>query len=212
MLNSTSAFAPGGSGLYLGATGGGYTGSLLSSSYGGSSYGGSRVTTRVASYLRQEYSDTIQDAQRYLAEGDFNKAMQKIESLREHAKDYSADMGQSIDDEQISTALNRAGADFDNYIDENSKGAFATGLFNGIPLIGLFCDSYSKGEVQAKLNNDEVRMSDKIGEGIGKVISGGGTGAAIGAFAGPIGALIGFGIGTALAFGQNAAKEWVMNN
>ena len=148
MLNSTSAFSPKGNGLYLGQNYGGYSGvGNTGSLFGG--YGtSSRITSRVASYLRTEYANTIEKAQRNLANGEFDKAMSNIESLREHAKEYAAELGGTIDDEQISTALNKAGADFEGYVDENSKGSFATGLFNGIPLVGLFFESYSKNEIR----------------------------------------------------------------
>lgn len=206
MLNSTSAFSPKGNGLYTGQVNGGYSGVGLGSNslFGGSSLGGSRVTSKVASYLRTEYSSTIEKAQRYLAEGDFDKAMEKIESLRKQAQSYASENGYSIDTEQISTALNKAGANFDNYIDESSKGSFATGLFNGIPLAGLFFDSYSKNEIQAKVSNEDVRLVDKIKEGAGKVISGGLTGFIVSG-CNPIGAVAGI----AIAFGQNSIKDWI---
>lgn len=210
MLNSTSAFSPKGNGLYLGQNYGGYSGvGNTSSLFGG--YGtSSRITSRVASYLRTEYANTIEKAQRNLANGEFDKAMSNIESLREHAKEYAAELGGTIDDEQISTALNKAGADFEGYVDENSKGSFATGLFNGIPLVGLFFESYSKNEIQAKLGNDDVRLSDTLKESAGKVISGAGVGAAVGSVIAPgVGTLIGAIAGTALAFGQNMVKDWV---
>lgn len=210
MLNSTSAFSPKGNGLYLGQNYGGYSGvGNTGSLFGG--YGtSSRITSRVASYLRTEYANTIEKAQRNLANGEFDKAMSNIESLREHAKEYAAELGGTIDDEQISTALNKAGADFEGYVDENSKGSFATGLFNGIPLVGLFFESYSKNEIQAKLGNDDVRLSDTLKESAGKVISGAGVGAAVGSAIAPgVGTLIGAIAGTALAFGQNMVKDWV---
>ena len=210
MLNSTSAFSPKGNGLYLGQNYGGYSGvGNTGSLFGG--YGtSSRITSRVASYLRTEYANTIEKAQRNLANGEFDKAMSNIESLREHAKEYAAELGGTIDDEQISTALNKAGADFEGYVDENSKGSFATGLFNGIPLIGLFFESYSKNEIQAKLGNDDVRLSDTLKESAGKVISGAGVGAAVGSVIAPgVGTLVGAIAGTALAFGQNMVKDWV---
>lgn len=210
MLNSTSAFSPKGNGLYLGQNYGGYSGvGNTGSLFGG--YGtSSRITSRVASYLRTEYANTIEKAQRNLANGEFDKAMSNIESLREHAKEYAAELGGTIDDEQISTALNKAGADFEGYVDENSKGSFATGLFNGIPLVGLFFESYSKNEIQAKLGNDDVRLSDTLKESAGKVISGAGVGAAVGSIIAPgVGTLIGAIAGTALAFGQNMVKDWV---
>ncbi len=210
MLNSTSAFSPKGNGLYLGQNYGGYSGvGNTGSLFGG--YGtSSRITSRVASYLRTEYANTIEKAQRNLANGEFDKAMSNIESLREHAKEYAAELGGTIDDEQISTALNKAGADFEGYVDENSKGSFATGLFNGIPLVGLFFESYSKNEIQAKLGNDDVRLSDTLKESAGKVISGAGVGAAVGSVIAPgVGTLIGAIAGTALAFGQNMVKDWV---
>ncbi len=210
MLNSTSAFSPKGNGLYLGQNYGGYSGvGNTGSLFGG--YGtSSRITSRVASYLRTEYANTIEKAQRNLANGEFDKAMSNIESLREHAKEYAAELGGTIDDEQISTALNKAGADFEGYVDENSKGSFATGLFNGIPLVGLFFESYSKNEIQAKLGNDDVRLSDTLKESAGKVISGAGVGAAVGSVIAPgVGTLVGAIAGTALAFGQNMVKDWV---
>ena len=212
MLNSTSAFSSSGNGLYLGQNYGGYSGvgtSSTGSIFGG--YGSSRITSRVASYLRTEYANTIEKAQRNLANGEFDKAMSNIESLREHAKEYAAELGGTIDDEQVSTALNKAGADFENYVDENSKGSFATGLFNGIPLVGLFFDSYSKNEIQAKLGNDDVRLSDTLKESAGKVISGAGVGAAIGSVvAGPgFGTVAGAIVGTVVGFGQNMVKDWV---
>ena len=210
MLNSTSAFSLKGNGLYLGQNYGGYSGvGNTGSLFGG--YGtSSRITSRVASYLRTEYANTIEKAQRNLANGEFDKAMSNIESLREHAKEYAAELGGTIDDEQISTALNKAGADFEGYVDENSKGSFATGLFNGIPLVGLFFESYSKNEIQAKLGNDDVRLSDTLKESAGKVISGAGVGAAVGSVIAPgVGTLVGAIAGTALAFGQNMVKDWV---
>ena len=210
MLNSTSAFSPKGNGLYLGQNYGGYSGVGNTGSLFGGYSTSSRITSRVASYLRTEYANTIEKAQRNLANGEFDKAMSNIESLREHAKEYAAELGGTIDDEQISTALNKAGADFEGYVDENSKGSFATGLFNGIPLVGLFFESYSKNEIQAKLGNDDVRLSDTLKESAGKVISGAGVGAAVGSVIAPgVGTLIGAIAGTALAFGQNMVKDWV---
>ena len=210
MLNSTSAFSPKGNGLYLGQNYGGYSGVGNTGSLFGGYSTSSRITSRVASYLRTEYANTIEKAQRNLANGEFDKAMSNIESLREHAKEYAAELGGTIDDEQISTALNKAGADFEGYVDENSKGSFATGLFNGIPLVGLFFESYSKNEIQAKLGNDDVRLSDTLKESAGKVISGAGVGAAVGSVIAPgVGTLVGAIAGTALAFGQNMVKDWV---
>ncbi len=213
MLNGTSAFSPYGGGLYLGQNYGGYSGIGTGGSIFGSGYGGSsRVTSKVASYLRTEYSDTIEKAKRYLAQGDFDKAMDKIESLRDHASEFAVQCGQSADDEQISTILNKAGANFNSYVDENSRDSFMTGVLNGIPIVGLFFDTYSKQEIQAKLGNEDVRLVDNMKESSGKIISGAATGAIAGfAVGGPLTALAGAGIGVAIAFGQNLIKEWVIS-
>ncbi len=205
MLGAVSAFSGSGQGLcvsnqYKEFTGGGYTG------YRGAGSSALNSTQRIATYLKRNYSGSINKVQDYLEDGKFEKAIAKLEDIKKYAEEYAQEEGYEIDDDKMLTILNKAGANYENYADTKAKSSFATGLFNGIPLVGLFFNSNSKNEIKSKLNGEKVDLADKIKESAGKTLSSAAFGLALSLT--PLGwAAIPLSI--AAGFGQNAIKDWV---
>lgn len=198
----TSAFAQGGNGLYLGSRYG-YSGS----SYSGSSYNRTMTAPNLASLINRNYAADIQRYYTALEDNDIAKAMEILKELRQEANMIATDRNATVDDGTIETALARCGVS-ESTACEYANGSFMTGLLNGIPLVGLLFNSYSKGEIQNAFEGRQTQAKYVIGESIGKTISGAATGAMIGTAIAPgIGTAIGAGIGVAVAFIQNKLKD-----
>lgn len=213
-LSSMSAFSPTGSGLYVGENAGGYTG--VGTGYSGSLFSSSstnaNITSNVANATKRDCEALILKIKNHLANGEYNKAISEIETVKQKAQQKASEKyGVSLDDVQLQTVMYRLGISSTNYAyDEDSKGSFATGLFNGIPVVGLFFDSYSAAEKEAIMDGSEVSTADKIKEGLGKVVSGGAAGLALGSCIGnPV---LGAAVGIALAFAQNIVKDLICAN
>ena len=191
-----------------------YYWSSYSGSYGSGSTGstGSSVNevNYAARYLKQNYASTIAEIKSDVRDGDYEDALRAIEELKGYVGDYNG----GLDDGQVATVLYKCGVNYSNY-ESDAAGSFATGLANGIPLIGLFNDAYSQEEIKAALNGRETKPVDVAKEVAGQTISGAASGAAVGAAVGTFtcGPLLGTAIGAVVGAGvgilQNVIRDKV---
>lgn len=183
-----------------------YYWSSYSGSYGSGSTGstGSSVNevNYAARYLKQNYASTIAEIKSDVRDGDYEDALRAIEELKGYVGDYNG----GLDDGQVATVLYKCGVNYSNY-ESDAAGSFATGLANGIPIIGLLNSSYSQEEIKAALNGRKTKTKDFIKELAGQATSGAATGAAVGAVLGH--PLIGAGVGALVAIVQNLAKDYI---
>ena len=183
-----------------------YYWSSYSGSYGSGSTGstGSSVNevNYAARYLKQNYASTIAEIKSDVRDGDYEDALRAIEELKGYGGDYNG----GLDDGQVATVLYKCGVNYSNY-ESDAAGSFATGLANGIPIIGLLNSSYSQEEIKAALSGRKTKTKDFIKELAGQATSGAATGAAVGAVLGH--PLAGAGVGAFVAIVQNLAKDYI---
>ena len=160
----------------------------------GSAASGKRVVTssNVNSMSRNTaacYEQQMQLIEKYLKSGETDKAIKKYESLLDDAKESNSYGNYVINDSQAASILNKAyeqatGNSFLDDLDKKTASPFWSGLVQGIPVIGLFCNDTTKAEAFAKLDGDQVSFKDKFKEYLGAAASGAATGAAVGAVSG----------------------------
>ena len=164
-------------------------GSYYGSGYG--SYSGKRVASstnigRVAKDIASGYSSDFEIINTYFKQGKTDKALALYDSLFDDVQSSTTNYGYTLTDSQVESILNSAyqnatGSTLLTTVDKTTSSAFATGLAEGIPLIGLFVNGTSRAEATAKLAGQSTDLKDKFVEGLGAVISNAGTYAAAGA-------------------------------
>ena len=135
------------------------------------------------------YEQQMEIIEKYLKAGEVDKAIKKYESLMEEAQESNSYGNYTINESQAASILNKAyanvtGSSFMDDLDKKTASPFWSGLVQGIPLVGIFCNDTTKAEAFAKLDGDSVSFKDKIKEYAGAAASGAATGAAIGAVSG----------------------------
>lgn len=217
-MGSTFNFQTVDTGLNLGTYNGGYT--SVNGSSARTRNASSVNISRVSRDLSAGYSQNIDIIQKYLQNGDIAQAMQIYEQMSEEAKVTAQNYGYTLTDSQISSMVdnaygNRTGSSFVQAATQDAKSPFVAGLLQGIPLVGLFAQSYSDAEALSKVTGIETRGVDKAAEYAGSALSGAAVGAVIGQFAIPIpgvGAAIGGVVGGIVGLFQNKAKEAIDKN
>lgn len=193
----------------------------FSSSYGSSSMGsgntnatsvtGNRVAsstnlTRVSKDIAQGYNQDIEVISLYLQQGNVDEALSLYKELFDDVKMTAENYGYELSDGQISSIVNQAfqsqtGMSFTSAMNENTSSSFATGLKNGIPIIGWFFTQHdSDADALAKLTGTKPPAKATAAECAGGVLSGAACGAAVGTVICPgagtvIGAIAGGAIG-----------------
>ncbi|MBQ7287139.1 MAG: hypothetical protein IJW73_05200 [Candidatus Gastranaerophilales bacterium] len=163
------------------------------------------------------YEQQMEIIEKYLKSGEVDKAIKKYESLMEDAQESNSYGNYTINESQAASILNKAyanvtGSSFMDDLDKKTASPFWSGLVQGIPLVGLFCNDTTKAEAFAKLDGDKVSFKDKFKEYLGAAASGAATGAAFGAVSGfglasaPF-AGVGAVIGGIIGFGQAVCKD-----
>ncbi len=175
-----------------------YTGTradgIVSTNNGGSQSGkvmSTYNTERVTKNFAATHSSDISNIEKYLQAGKIPEAMEIYEELLTEAQEqfgaYSySDEGlsyESIVDDAFALKSN-TNLRFSDLITEDKHKPVVTGLLQGIPLVGLFFDSYSDAEALAKVSGIETRFTDKLAELFGGAASGAAAGAAYGLFTG----------------------------
>lgn len=163
--------------------------------------------TRVSRDLAAGYSQQMQLVQQYLANGDISQAMALYEQMSEDAKITAQNYGYSLTDSQISSAIdsaysNQTGETFTGAVANSGKSSFAAGILQGIPLVGLFANSYSSAEALSEVSGTETSWKEKAKEYGGSILSGAAAGFALSGF-NPVGAVVGGVVG----LGQNLIKS-----
>ena len=200
------------------------TGNYYGSGYtsGGYGYGGAGRVASSQTYRRMGinsasgYSADFELIQKYMKNGQVDKAMKLYQSLFDDIQQSTSGYGYTMNDSEVQSVLKSAyesatGTSMISSIEKNTDGAFVSGLFQGLPIVGLFACDTTEQEALATYANDKVSFKDKLKEYGGALLSGLGTGAAagaaIGAFGGPIGAVGGAAIGAVIGIGQTALKD-----
>ena len=182
----------------------------------GSGYGGYNqliTSTRVNSMSRNTgagYAQQMEIIEKYIKAGEIDKALNKYQGLFDEIKSSNTYGNVTINDSQVATIMSNAyaaatGTDLTDALDKKTASPFMSGLLQGIPLIGLFCEDTTEAEAYAKLDNDKVSVKDKAKEYLGAAASGAAAGAGIGCLScipfGPVvGAAIGAGVGVVQTF------------
>ncbi len=161
---------------------------------------------RVSRDLSAGYSQQMQLVQQYLANGDISQAMAIYEQMAADAKTTAQNYGYKLTDSQISSIIDSAygkqtGETFTGAVSSSGKGSFLTGLLQGIPLVGLFANSYSNAEALAEVSGNEANWKEKAKEYGGSILSGAAAGFLLSG-CNPLGAIAG---GVA-GLGQNLLK------
>ena len=195
-----------------------YGGGMTTST--GSGYGGYNqiiTSARVNSMSRNTgagYGQQMEIIEKYIKAGEIDKALNKYQSLFDEIKSSNTYGNVTINDSQVATIMANAyatatGTDLTDALDKKTASPFMSGLLQGIPLVGLFCEDTTEAEAYAKLDNDKTSAKDKVKEYFGAAASGAAAGAGIGAVLGmgavswlsaPVGAAIGAGIGVVQTF------------
>lgn len=212
---STFNFAGVDSTLNLGSYNGGTT--SVSSSGSSVTRNASNVNlTRVSRDLAAGYSQNIAIIEQYINGGDISKAMEIYNNMYDEAQVTANNYGYSLTDSQIASIIDSAysqqtGETFTSSVSTAGKGSFATGVLEGIPLVGLLANSYSNAEALSEVSGTETKWTEKFKEAAGAFTSGAATGAAIGSlpfFGGPgLGTAIGAVVGGVVGFGQSLLKQ-----
>jgi len=160
-------------------------GSVLggSSSYGYSGSTGTMRTARRAQInsisrdIAEGYSADIDVINKYLQMGKVSKAASKYDNLLDEVRQTANTYGYQLSDSQIESILSKAygtnfGTSLTNAAMEDCRSPFVTGLLQGIPIVGFFCESYSDAEVLAKTTGGQTSMMDKVKEGVGAALAG----------------------------------------
>lgn len=211
-MGSTFNFQTVDSSLNLGTYNGGYT-SVGSANANSRTRNASSVNiSRVSKDLSAGYSQNIDIIQKYLQNGDIAQAMQVYEQMSEEAKVTAQNYGYTLTDSQVSSMVdnafgNRTGASFVQAATQDAKSPFVAGLLQGLPIVGLFSQSYSNAEALAKVTGNQTRSVDKVTEYAGSILSGAAAGFVATGF-NPIGAVVGGVVGLF----QNKIKEAIDKN
>ena len=119
----------------------------------------------------------------------------------------------TINESQAASILNKAyaqatGSSFMDDLDKKTASPYFSGLAQGIPVIGLFCNDTTKAEAFAKLDGDKASFKDKVKEYLGAATTGAATGAAVGlcSFV-PFGPIAGAAIGAGVSVVQTLLKD-----
>ena len=163
------------------------------------------------------YEQQMQIIEKYLKNGEVDKAIKKYESLLDDAQESNSYSNYTINESQAASILNKAyaqatGSSFMDDLDKKTASPVLSGLAQGIPVVGLlFANDTTKAEAFAKLDGDKVSFKDKAKEYLGAATSGAAAGAAIGTATGAwtLGAatVVGAGIGAIVGVGQAILKD-----
>ncbi len=197
------------------------TGSYLGGGVSGSGYGNGYNKTVTSANIRTMsrntgagYEQQMHIIEKYIKQGDIDKALVKYNNLFDEIKASNSYGNKVIDDYQVASIMANAyesatGVELADALDKKTTSPLLSGILQGIPLIGLFCEDTTSAEAYAKLDNEKTSFKDKGLEYGGAMASGAAVGAAIGGFCGAgvfswatagIGAAIGAGVGALQTF------------
>lgn len=133
----------------------------------------------------REYNSVVKDAYNLLNQEEYKYS-------RDQVRNMISDLYAIISDD---------GEDFTINITKNAKSPFVTGLIEGIPIVGLFCNGESDQEIASQSKGSELDTKYKVIETLGSVTSNMASAAAIGAGIGLIGGPAGAAVGAAVGAG-----------
>lgn len=205
-----------GLGLNLGSY---YGDGSMGGGYSGSGYNQVVSASNIRSMSRNTgagYEQQMHIIEKYIKHGEIDKALDKYNSLFDEIKSTNTYGNKTITDSQVTTIMSNAyqnatGTEITDALDKKTSSPFASGLLQGIPIIGMFCQDTTSAEAYAKLDNDKVSAKDKAFEYAGAMSSAAATGAAIGTAVGGwafgAGTVIGAAIGAGVGFVQTFLKD-----
>ena len=166
--------------------------------YGDGTYGSSTSTgsyrndtvslsdiRRMSKNTAAGYSQQFEMIQAYMENGQVDKALKKYDSIFEEVKASNTAGGEILNDSQTASIMSNAyayatGSSLMTQVSDKTSSPIWSGLVQGLPIIGMFCEDMTTAEAMAKMEGEKPTFGEKLQEYAGAAASGAAAGAALG--------------------------------